>query len=190
MCTSVAAVDVFRGGCCRVQLTHGGGSGGGRQWSALPWAPQMLLRSRVWYVCKKDWHAQARTHTHTQLRVSKRSETADPAASLQLPLLPAPLYSPALYGRARRSPSQLLNLILSSREAGEKKSRGLAEEWVLECSFLFQKDVYDQFRVWGPAHNTLARAHTHTHVHAHTALLLRRLISSQVTFLQLWVWFI
>lgn len=41
---------------------------------------------------------------------------------------PPPLRSPALYGRARRSPSQLLNLILSWREAGKKGSGGLAEK--------------------------------------------------------------
>lgn len=69
--------------------------------------------------------------THTHLCVSKRSDSADPAASARLPFppphtpLPPLLRSPALYGRAHRSPSQLLNLILSWREPG-KKGR---EDW-------------------------------------------------------------
>ncbi|KAI9520435.1 hypothetical protein NQZ68_017135 [Dissostichus eleginoides] len=64
------------------------------------------------------------THTFTSVSLNARILLIQHSSPSSLPLL----RSPALYGRARRSPSQLLNLILSWREAGEKESRGLAEK--------------------------------------------------------------
>lgn len=127
-----------------VRLTRGvegvmrGGSGGGWQPNARPWAPQTPHHWGGGFnsacVCVYMWvggcvqeRPRKWVHTHTHMCVSKHSDSADPAASTQLPflaslflLLPhfSLLRSPALYGRARRSPSQLLNLILSWREAG------------------------------------------------------------------------
>lgn len=124
-----------------------------------------LLRRRVQYVCVRAFVRKG-VHTLSCMRVSKRSDSADPAASAHptpsssTPLLP-------LYGNAHRSPSQLLNLILSWR-GKEKGSNGLAEVWIVEFfipftlsfALILETDCED---IHGAEHVSIWLSSTDTH---------------------------